>query len=61
MIWKSLFKHQPVPVRSFVLTLLLLRSATPLCSAAESAGTTIVLRLQLPPSTSPEAVKGLIG
>ena len=60
MIWKWLVKHQPVPVRSFVLALFLLISATPLGSAAEPAGATIVLQLQLPPSTSPEAVKGLI-
>jgi small-conductance mechanosensitive channel len=60
VIWKWLVKHQPVPVRSFVLALLLLISATPLGSAAEPAGATIVLQLQLPPSTSPEAVKGLI-
>jgi hypothetical protein len=58
VIWKFLFKHQPVPVRSFVLALLLLMS--PLGWAAEPAGATIVLQLQLPPSTSPEAVKGLI-
>src|SRR5215472_10926729 len=39
---------------------MLLISATPLSWAAEPAGATIVLQLQLPPSTSPEAVKGLI-
>src|SRR5215469_5238263 len=60
VIWKSLIEHQPVPVRSFVLALMLLISATPLGWAAEPAGATIVLQLQLPPSTSPEAVKGLI-
>ena len=60
MIWKSLVKHQPVPVPSFVLALMLLISATPLGWAAEPTGATIVLQLQLPPSTSPEAVKGLI-
>ena len=60
MIWRSLVKHQPVPVRSFVLAVLLLISATPLGWGAESAGATIVLQLQLPPSTSPEAVKGMI-
>jgi hypothetical protein len=60
VIWKSLVEHQPVPIRSFVLALLLLISATPLGWAAEPAGATIVLQLQLPPSTSPEAVKGLI-
>ena len=60
MIWKSLIKHQPVPIRSFVLALLLLISATPLGWAAEPAGATIVLQLQLPPTTSPVAVKGLV-
>ena len=60
MIWKSLIKHKPVPIRSFLLAVLLLISATPLGWAAEPAGATIVLQLQLPPSTSPEAVKGLI-
>jgi hypothetical protein len=49
-----------MPVRSFVLALFLLISTTPLGWAAEPAGPTIVLQLQLPPSTSPEAVKGLI-
>jgi hypothetical protein len=39
---------------------MLLISATPLGWAAEPGGATIVLQLQLPPSTSPEAVKGLI-
>src|SRR6516165_8355784 len=39
---------------------MLLISATALGWAAEPAGATIVLQLQLPPSTSPEAVKGLI-
>jgi len=60
VIWKSLIEHQSVPIRSFALALLLLISATPLGWAAEPAGATIVLQLQLPPSTSPEAVKGLI-
>jgi small-conductance mechanosensitive channel len=60
VIWNALVKHQPVPVRSFALALLLLISATPLGWAAEPATATIVLQLQLPPSTSPEAVKGLI-
>jgi small-conductance mechanosensitive channel len=59
VIWKSLIKHKPMPILSFVLALLLLISATPLGWAAEPAGATIVLQLQLP-STSPEAVKGLI-
>jgi small-conductance mechanosensitive channel len=49
-----------VAVLVLVLALILLISATPLGSAAEPAGATIVLQLQLPPSTSPEAVKGLI-
>jgi hypothetical protein len=39
---------------------MLLISATPLGWAAEPGGATIVLQLQLPPSTSPEAVKELI-
>ena len=60
MIWKSLATHEPVPVPSIVLALMLLISATPLGWAAEPAGATIVLQLELPPSTSPEAVKGLI-
>ena len=60
MVWKSLVKHEPVPVPSFVIALMLLISATPLGWAAEPGGATIVLQLQLPPSTSPEAVKGLI-
>src|SRR5215469_8897768 len=60
VIWKSLVKHQTVPVRAFVLALILLISATPLGWAAVPAGAAIVLQLQLPPSTSPEAVKGLI-
>ena len=60
MIWKSLVNHQPVPVPFFVLALMLMISATPLSWAAEPGGATIVLQLQLPPSTSPEAVKGLI-
>src|SRR5438876_5601802 len=47
-----------MPARSFVLALLLLLGATPIGRAAEPAGATVVL--QLPPSMSPEAVKGLI-
>src|SRR6516165_3519619 len=39
---------------------MLLISATALGWAAEPAGPTIVLQLQLPSSTSPEAVKGRI-
>ena len=49
-----------MPVPSFVLALILVISATPLGWAAEPAGAPVVLQLQLPPSTSPEAVKGLI-
>jgi len=60
MIWKRPVKHWPVPVPSFVLALSLLVCATPLGWAAEPAGAPVVLQLQLPPSTSPEAVKGLI-
>src|SRR5215831_18950450 len=60
MIWKPFVKHRPVPVRSFVLALSLLICTTPFGWAAEPAGATIVHQLQLPPSTSPEAVKGLI-
>ena len=60
MIWKSLAKHEFVPVPSFVLALMLLMSASPLGWAAEPGGATIVLQLQLPTSTSAEAVKGLI-
>src|SRR5262252_10378442 len=60
MIWKPFVKHRPVPVRSFVLALSLLICTTPFGWAAEPAGATIVRQLQLPPSTSPEAVKGLI-
>src|SRR5215467_7217407 len=60
MIWKPPVKHWPVPVLSFVLALSLLVCATPLGWAAEPAGAPVVLQLQLPPSTSPEAVKGLI-
>src|SRR5215831_6114893 len=60
MIWKPFVEHRPVPVRSFVLALSLLICTTPLGWAAEPGGATIVLQLQLPPSTSPEAVKGLI-
>jgi hypothetical protein len=59
VIWKSFIKHQPVPIRSFILAPLLLISAIALGWAAEPAGATIVLQLQLPPSTSPQAVKGL--
>jgi moderate conductance mechanosensitive channel len=60
VIWKSLVKHQPVPIRSFILALMLLISATPYSWAAEPGGATIVLQLQLPPSASPEAVKEVI-
>ena len=58
MIWKLLVKGWPGAARSFVLALALLLCATTLGEAAEPADATIVL--QLPPSTSPEAVRGLI-
>ena len=60
MIGKPFVKHRPVPVRSFVLALSLLICTTPFGWAVEPGGATIVLQLQLPPSTSPEAVKGLV-
>jgi small-conductance mechanosensitive channel len=47
-----------MPARSFALVLLLLLCATPAGWAAEPAGATVMLRL--PPSMSPEDVKGLI-
>jgi small-conductance mechanosensitive channel len=47
-----------MPARSFALALLLLLCVTPLGWAAEPAGATVVL--QLPPSMSPDQVKGLI-
>src|SRR5690242_13061636 len=47
-----------MPARSFALTLLLLLCVTPVGWAAEPAGATVVLRL--PPSMSPDQVKGLI-
>ena len=60
VIWKLLVKGWPGAARSFVLALALLLCATTLGEAAEPADATIVLQLQLPPSTSPEAVRGLI-
>jgi moderate conductance mechanosensitive channel len=53
-----LLKYLPMPARSFALALLLLLCAAPTGRAVEPAGATVVL--QLPPSMSPEAVKGLI-
>jgi hypothetical protein len=47
-----------MPARTLALALLLLLCATLAGRAAELAGPTVVL--QLPPSMSPEAVKGLI-
>jgi moderate conductance mechanosensitive channel len=58
VIWKPLVKDRPVPARSFVLALLLLFGAPQAGLAAEPAGATVVL--QLPPSMSAAAVKGLI-
>ena len=58
MIWKPLVKDRPVLARSFVLALLLLLCAPSAGVDAEPAGETVVL--QLPPTMSPEAVKGLI-
>ena len=60
MIRRPLVKGWRVAVRSFVLALALLLCATTLGWAAEPAGAPIVLQLQLPPSTSPETVRGLI-
>src|SRR6516165_7188599 len=60
VIWKLLVKGWPGAARSFVLALALLLCATTLGEAAEPADATIVLQLQLPPSTSPETVRGLI-
>jgi hypothetical protein len=53
-----LLKYRAMPARSFALALLLLLCGSPTGWAAEPAGATVVL--QLPPSMSPEAVKGLI-
>jgi hypothetical protein len=47
-----------MPGRSLALALLFLLCATPAGRAAEPAGATVVL--QLPPSVSPDAVRGLI-
>ena len=57
VIWKLLVKGWPGAARSFVLALALLLCATTLGEAAEPADATIVLQLQLPPSTSPETVR----
>jgi moderate conductance mechanosensitive channel len=58
VIWKRLVKDRPVPVRSFVFALLFLLCVPPAGLAAEPGGATVVL--QLPPSMSADAVKGLI-
>src|SRR6516162_2249772 len=60
VIWKLLVKGWPGAARPSVLALALVLCATTLGEAAEPADTTIVLPLQLPPSTSPEPVRGLI-
>lgn len=60
VIWKPLITGLPVVGRSFALALPFLLCATPIGWAAEPAGSPIVLQLQLPPSTSPETVRGLI-
>jgi hypothetical protein len=60
VIRKRLVKGWRVAVQSFVLALALLLCATTLGWTAEPAGAPIVLQLQLPPSTSPETVRGLI-
>src|SRR6516165_4292300 len=59
VIWKLMVKGWPGAARSLVLALALLLFATTLGEAAEPADA-IVLQLQLPPSTSPETVRGLI-
>jgi small-conductance mechanosensitive channel len=58
VIWKPLVKDGPVSTRSFVLALLFLLCAPPAGLAAEPTSGTVVL--QLPPSMSAEAVRGLI-
>jgi hypothetical protein len=58
--WKPLVKRGPAPAQCSLLALLLLLCATPPDWAAEPSGATIVLELQLPPSASPAAVRGLI-
>jgi small-conductance mechanosensitive channel len=58
VIWKPLVKNRPVPARSFLLALLLLLCMAQAGLGAEPAGATVVL--QLPPSMSADAVKGLI-
>ena len=60
MIWKLLVRGWPRAARSLVLALAFLLCATTLGEAAEPADAAIVLQLQLPPSTSPETVRGLI-
>jgi len=51
-------KYPTMPARSLALALLLVLCATPAVRADEPAGATVVL--QLPPSMSPDEVKGLI-
>ena len=51
-------KYRAMPARSLALALLLLLCVTPVGWAAEPGGATVVL--QLPPSMSPDQVKGLI-
>ena len=58
--WQPLVKCWSAPAQRSLLALLLLLSATPYGWAAEPSGATIVLELQLPPSASPEVVRGLI-
>lgn len=53
-----LLKYSVMAARSLALGLLLLLCVTPVGWAAEPVGATVVL--QLPPSMSPDAVKGLI-
>jgi len=51
-------KYSAMPARTLALALLLLLCVTPVGWAAEPGGATVVL--QLPPSMSPDQVKGLI-
>jgi hypothetical protein len=58
--WKLLVKHWPAPAQCSLLALLLLLCATSSDWTAEPSGAPIVLEPELPPSASPEAVRGLI-
>ncbi|HEX3521404.1 MAG TPA: hypothetical protein VHT52_04885 [Stellaceae bacterium] len=58
MIEANPLKYLAMAARSLALALLLLLCLTPAGWGAEPAGTTVVL--QLPPSMSPDQVKGLI-